>query len=67
MDRLNAMRAKRDKSKWEQGIKRVEDAARNGSNLMPAIIDAVESYCTVGEISDTMRKVFGEYKETVVI
>jgi methylmalonyl-CoA mutase N-terminal domain/subunit len=34
---------------------------------MPHIIHAVESYCTVGEISDTLRKVFGEYRETVVI
>jgi methylmalonyl-CoA mutase N-terminal domain/subunit len=34
---------------------------------MPRIIQAVESYCTVGEISDSLRKVFGEYKEAVVI
>jgi methylmalonyl-CoA mutase, N-terminal domain len=34
---------------------------------MPRIITAVDAYATVGEISDTMRKVFGEYKETVVI
>ncbi len=67
VERLQAMRARRDKIRWEQGLKRVEDAARNGENLMPAIIGAVESYCTVGEISDTLRKVFGEYKETVVI
>jgi methylmalonyl-CoA mutase N-terminal domain/subunit len=34
---------------------------------MPTILEAVESYATVGEISDAMRKVFGEYRETVVI
>jgi methylmalonyl-CoA mutase N-terminal domain/subunit len=45
----------------------VEEAARTGTNLMPHIINAVESYCTVGEISDAMRRVFGEYQETVVI
>jgi methylmalonyl-CoA mutase N-terminal domain/subunit len=45
----------------------VEDAARTGANLMPAIITAVESNATVGEISDTLRRVFGEYKEAVVI
>ncbi|HEV7672974.1 MAG TPA: methylmalonyl-CoA mutase family protein, partial [Candidatus Angelobacter sp.] len=40
---------------------------RSDQNLMPHIIHAVESYCTVGEISDALRKVFGEYQETVVI
>jgi len=45
----------------------VEEAARSGANLMPHIITAVEAFATVGEISDAMRKVFGEYKEAVVI
>jgi methylmalonyl-CoA mutase N-terminal domain/subunit len=45
----------------------VEDAARDGGNLMPRILTAVESYATVGEIADVLRKVFGEYRETVVI
>ena len=67
VERLLALRAKRNSSMWEAGLKAVEDAARNGKNLMPAIIEAVESHATVGEISDTLRKVFGEYKETVVI
>ena len=38
-----------------------------GDNIMPRIINAVEKYATVGEIADTLRKVFGEYKEAVVI
>ena len=41
--------------------------ARAGGNLMPTILDAVEAYATVGEISDAMRSEFGEYQETVVI
>jgi methylmalonyl-CoA mutase N-terminal domain/subunit len=45
----------------------VEDAARSGANLMPHILAAVEASATVGEISDAMRRVFGEYHETVVI
>ncbi|MBI2679341.1 MAG: methylmalonyl-CoA mutase family protein [Candidatus Koribacter versatilis] len=65
--RLHALRAKRDKKACESALKSVEDAARSGANLMPHIIRAVENYCTVGEISDAMRRVFGEYKETVVI
>ena len=67
VERLHAVRAKRDQQRWKAALDRVGDAARNGDNLMPHIIEAVESYCTVGEISDAMRNVFGEYKETVVI
>jgi methylmalonyl-CoA mutase, N-terminal domain len=67
VERLRALRQRRPKAPWEAAIKGVEDAARNGGNLMPAIITAVENYATVGEISDAMRRVFGEYKETVVI
>jgi methylmalonyl-CoA mutase, N-terminal domain len=67
VERLRALRQRRDKAKWESAIRAVEDAARGGQNLMPHIIHAVESYCTVGEISDTLRRVFGEYRETVVI
>ncbi|HUO61767.1 MAG TPA: methylmalonyl-CoA mutase family protein, partial [Candidatus Acidoferrales bacterium] len=60
-------RAKRDQAKAEAAIRKVEDTARGGDNLMPVIIDAVEGNCTVGEIADSMRKVFGEYKEVMVI
>jgi methylmalonyl-CoA mutase, N-terminal domain len=48
-------------------LSKIEEAARSGANLMPHIVNAVENYATVGEISDTLRKVFGEYQETVVI
>ena len=67
VDRLRALRSKRDKGIWESAIRNVEEAARSGNNLMPHIIHAVESYCTVGEISDALRRVFGEYQEAVVI
>jgi methylmalonyl-CoA mutase N-terminal domain/subunit len=53
--------------RWKAALAQIESAARTGENLMPRIITAVESYATVGEISDTLRKVFGEYKEAVVI
>ena len=65
--RLRALRSRRDQKKSAAALQAVEDAARSGDNLMPRIINAVESYCTVGEISDGLRKVFGEYKEAVVI
>jgi len=67
VERLRAMRARRDPQPWKDALKQVEDAARSGANLMPHILAAVEAYATVGEISDTMRRVFGEYKEAVVI
>jgi methylmalonyl-CoA mutase, N-terminal domain len=67
VERVRALRARRDKKVWESALKSVEDAARSGENLMPKIIAAVDAYATVGEISDSLRKVFGEYKEAVVV
>jgi methylmalonyl-CoA mutase N-terminal domain/subunit len=67
VERLSSFREKRNKTVWQSGIAGVENAARNGGNLMPAIIEAVNSNCTVGEISDALRKVFGEYKEVMVV
>ena len=67
VERLRALRAKRDQAKWAAAVKAVEDAARGTANLMPVIVEAVEANATVGEISDAMRHVYGEYHETVVI
>ena len=67
VERLRALRAKRDAKPWQDSIRAVEDAARSSENLMPRILAAVEANATVGEISDAMRKVYGEYKEAVVI
>ena len=67
VERLRALRARRDAQPWKDALTQLEAAAGSGANLMPHILAAVEAYATVGEISDTMRKVFGEYKEAVVI
>jgi methylmalonyl-CoA mutase N-terminal domain/subunit len=67
VERLRALRARRDAAAWKTALEKVEAAARSGENLMPHIIHAVESYATVGEISDALRQVFGEHQETVVI
>jgi len=67
VERLRAVRAKRDAGPWKAALAAVEDAARSGANVMPHILAAVEASATVGEISDAMRRVFGEYKEAVVI
>jgi methylmalonyl-CoA mutase N-terminal domain/subunit len=67
IERVRALRAKRDPQPWRAALEGVEDAARSGANLMPRILAAVEASATVGEVSDAMRRVFGEYKEAVVI
>jgi methylmalonyl-CoA mutase, N-terminal domain len=65
--RLQALRARRDAAKTSAALAEIERRARGTENLMPAILTAVESYATVGEISDAMRRAFGEYQESVVI
>ncbi|HLX85422.1 MAG TPA: methylmalonyl-CoA mutase family protein [Terriglobales bacterium] len=67
VERLRALRAKRNPETWRAAIGAVEDTARSGENLMPRILAAVEANATVGEISDAMRRVYGEYREAVVI
>jgi len=67
VERLQALRERRDRKLWQGSLKKLEQAARSGANLMPHIVAAVDVYGTVGEISDTLRQVFGEYKEAVVI
>ncbi|MDP4200850.1 MAG: methylmalonyl-CoA mutase family protein [Bacteroidota bacterium] len=62
-ERVQALRAKRNQAATDRAIAAVEQAARSGENLMPLIISAVEAFATLGEISDTMRRVFGEYHE----
>jgi methylmalonyl-CoA mutase, N-terminal domain len=67
VERLKTLRARRDPEPWRSTLKAVEDTARTGENLMPRILAAVEANATVGEISDAMRHVYGEYKEAVVV
>ncbi|MCB0253918.1 MAG: methylmalonyl-CoA mutase, partial [Anaerolineae bacterium] len=64
--RLRRVRAERDNSTVQQTLHRLSDAARDESvNLMPPILECVEAYATLGEISDVFREVFGEYHEPV--
>ena len=67
VERVRALRARRDAGAWQSALRGIEEAARSGTNLMPRILAAVEAYATVGEISDAMRHFFGEYKEAVVV
>jgi methylmalonyl-CoA mutase N-terminal domain/subunit len=67
IERVRALRARRNAGRWKAALQGVEDAARSDANVMPRILEAVEAHATVGEISDAMRRVFGEYQEAVVI
>jgi methylmalonyl-CoA mutase N-terminal domain/subunit len=60
--KLKRLKTERDPEKVKQCLTNVETAAKGNSNLMPFIIEAVENYCTLGEVADAMRRVFGEYK-----
>jgi len=63
VERVRALRAARDAASWAKALTGVESAARGGSPLMERILEAVEARATVGEISGTLRAVYGEYQE----
>ena len=65
--RLQALRARRYAARSRAALEEVERRARGSENLMPAILAAVEAHATVGEISDALRRAFGEYRESVVV
>jgi methylmalonyl-CoA mutase N-terminal domain/subunit len=67
VERVRALRARRDAARWAAAVRGVVEAARSGENLMPRILEAVECAATVGEIADGLRGVFGEYRESVVV
>jgi methylmalonyl-CoA mutase, N-terminal domain len=64
---LRRIRRERDAASWDAALRRVEDEARGEGNLMPAIIDAVEAYATVGEISDRLRSAWGVHRELITV
>ncbi len=64
---LNKIKAQRTNDEVKSRLNDLEKAAKGTDNLMPYILSAVKSYASVGEISNTLRAVFGEYKEHVVI
>ena len=63
VDKVRALRARRDSQQCERSLAGLEHAASSDENLLPHILHCVESYATVGEISNRLRKVWGEYKE----
>jgi methylmalonyl-CoA mutase N-terminal domain/subunit len=67
VERVRALRARRDPGPWKSALAAVEDRARAGGNLVPVIVDAVMAQATVGEIAGRLRAVFGEHRETLVL
>jgi methylmalonyl-CoA mutase N-terminal domain/subunit len=65
--RLRTLRARRNAQSWRRALDGVRDAAQHGSNIVAPIVQAVETEATVGEISDVLRGVFGEYAETATL
>ncbi|AEG14945.1 methylmalonyl-CoA mutase, large subunit [Desulfofundulus kuznetsovii DSM 6115] len=64
--KLQALKARRDNQKVKQVLNNLREAASTKENLMPLFIDAVKAYATLGEICDTLREVFGEYRQQIV-
>ena len=62
MEKLAALRNDRDPARCDSILQELNDKASSGENIMPTVISAAESKCTLGEIADTLREVFGEYK-----
>ncbi len=61
-EKLKILKAKRDNGKVAECLSTINHHATAKINLMPAVLEAVEHYCTLGEIADELRKIFGEYK-----
>ena len=63
IERLQQLRRERDNEAASKSLARLEDVARSEENTVPVILECVENYCTLGEISDVLRGVFGEQQE----
>jgi methylmalonyl-CoA mutase N-terminal domain/subunit len=61
-EKLKLLRHQRNHAKCDNLLQTVNDKASSGENIMPSVIEAVENHCTLGEIADTLREVFGEHK-----
>jgi len=67
IERLKRLKRERDNQRVSEVLDKVRDIARSSQNIMPVLIEAVKAYATVGEISDALRDVFGEYREPNIL
>ncbi len=61
------MKKERDNEKVKESLEALEAVAKTDENLMPYILDSVKAYATLGEICGVLRKVFGEYEQSVIL
>jgi methylmalonyl-CoA mutase N-terminal domain/subunit len=67
VDNLQKLKRQRDNRKVKQMLEKLHYSAEKDENLMPIMIDAVKAYTTIGEITEVLRQVYGEYKELIVV
>lgn len=67
VDNLQKLRRERNNKKAKETLEKLHYAAQKDENLMPTIIEAIKSYATIGEITEVLRQVYGEYKELIVV
>ena len=67
VERLKKLKERRDNEKVRKSLQKIKEVASTQENLFPYVLEAVKAYATVGEISNALRDVFGEYTETVII
>jgi methylmalonyl-CoA mutase N-terminal domain/subunit len=67
IERLHRVKAERNNERVKGALEVLKEKAMGEENLVPFILDAVKEYATVGEICDTLREVFGEHQESVVL
>jgi methylmalonyl-CoA mutase N-terminal domain/subunit len=67
VERVRRVRAERDAAACASSLARLADTARGNENLLPAIVEAVKAYATLGEISDSLRLAWGEHRELVTV
>ena len=67
IERLNKVKKERDNVKVKDALAKLRSAAQKGENIMPTVFEAVKVYATIGETSDVLREVFGEYKASTII
>jgi len=63
---MNEVKARRDKGAVARTLDALKRGAAGDANTMPLLLDCVKAYCTVGEVSDALREVFGTYEEPAV-
>ena len=65
INRLREVKQKRNSAEVEKALTNIKNDAEANKNLMPSVIDAVKSYATVGEITQTLKDIYGEYQEPI--